>query len=319
MRGLATMMAEAALPKRETGVSEVLAANPLADGRGVRIAVLDTGCDLRAAGLQVTSDGKPKYLDFIDATGGGDVDTSRTAIPTAATKSEGGSAITLTGVSGRTLTLGSWAQDVESFKVGAVRLWTLLPSTVGARVRRERKTAFMQLQHKTVSATQQQLDDVKAGKVEEGAEASSKKPLTGAAKREAVKDLEVRLAQLKEMMDNYADEGPLMDCLLFKDSAAGGVWKAVVDVGASGDLTGLEPMAPYRFHQQVGDLGFGTALSFCVQVYDDGDRLCLVTDAGSHGTHVAGIIAAHFPGQPELDGVAPGAQILACKIGDGRL
>ena len=39
----------------------------------------------------------------------------------------------------------------------------------------------------------------------------------------------MRLAQLKEMMDNYADEGPLMDCLLFKDSAAGGVRKAVVE------------------------------------------------------------------------------------------
>ena len=78
-------------------------------------------------------------------------------------------------------------------------------------------------------------------------------------------------------------------------------------------------MAPYRHARQVGDLGFGTELSFCIQVYDEGDTLCIVTDAGSHGTHVAGIVAANFDDQPERNGVAPGAQILACKIGDGRL
>lgn len=59
---------------------------------------------------------------------------------------------------------------------------------------------------------------------------------------------------------------------------------------------------------QVGDLGWGTELSFCVQVYQDGDLLCIVTDAGSHGTHVAGIVAAHFDTEPSRSGVAPGAQ-----------
>eukprot|EP00966_Prymnesium_polylepis_P019213 442813-Prymnesium_polylepis.1 len=92
-----------------------------------------------------------------------------------------------------------------------------------------------------------------------------------------------------------------------------------IDIDGQGDVSSASPMAPYAHSQQVGELGFGSALSYCVQVYDGGDLLSVVTDAGSHGTHVAGIVAACFEGSPERNGVAPGAQILACKIGDGRL
>ena len=46
---------------------------------------------------------------------------------------------------------------------------------------------------------------------------------------------------------------------------------------------------------QVGDLGHASAVSFCVQIHDGGDLVAVVTDAGSHGTHVAGIAAVSEP------------------------
>ena len=83
-------------------------------------------------------------------------------------------------------------------------------------------------------------------------------------------------------MDGHLDSGPLVDVLLFKDASsassadpASSSWRAVLSVdGLPGDdaktvdLSGATPMAPYRVAQQTGDLGFGTALTYCVQVQD---------------------------------------------------
>jgi subtilisin family serine protease len=61
------------MPLASTGVPEFAAALPQADGRGVLIAILDSGIDPSVPGLQRTTDGTPKLLDARDFSGEGRV------------------------------------------------------------------------------------------------------------------------------------------------------------------------------------------------------------------------------------------------------
>lgn len=61
------------MPLAATGVTDFLRAHPTYDGRGVVIAILDSGVDARAPGLVVTSTGAPKVLDLRDFSGEGRV------------------------------------------------------------------------------------------------------------------------------------------------------------------------------------------------------------------------------------------------------
>mmetsp|Transcript_21421 Transcript_21421/g.48358 ORF Transcript_21421/g.48358 Transcript_21421/m.48358 type:complete len:1362 (-) Transcript_21421:42-4127(-) len=307
-RTLLNMKTSKAIPKEETGIYELFEQYPKADGRGVKIAILDTGCDLAARGLNsTTSDGvTPKYIDFIDCTGDGDINFGNKTVDIDFSTTK-----TLEGLSGRNLTLGAWAEGVDQVKLGAIRLFELLPGNVERRIKRERKDAFLTKHTALLSSTQATLDGLPTNESDK----DKKKAID-----DEKKELELLIDQLNSIAESYEDYGPLMDVVMFQQ---GGTWKAVIDLDANGDLTSATPMAPFAVNRDVGELRFGSAVTFCVQVYDEGKTLSIVTDAGSHGTHVAGITGCYFPSEEEdeddLNGVAPGAQILACKIGDGRL
>ncbi len=144
----------------------------------------------------------------------------------------------------------------------------------------------------------------------------SKPPATTDEAEEAA-DMEARVAQLAEVGKAYEDAGCVYDAVVWHD---GERWWAAVDVREDGDLRGFEPMTDYRVRRDWRTFNSRLDnLNFAVNIYDEGAVLSIVVDAGSHGTHVAGITAAFHKEQPELNGLAPGAQLVSLKIGDSRL
>ena len=112
---------------------------------------------MAAAGLQTTSEGLPKYLDFLDCTGDGDIDTSQ--IVSLLDKETNTTQTEITGKSGKTLQLGTWAQNLTEVRLGGIRLYDAVPRSVAARLQRERKAQFIQQHRPLLAATQWQLDD----------------------------------------------------------------------------------------------------------------------------------------------------------------
>ncbi|MBI5367675.1 MAG: S8 family serine peptidase, partial [Planctomycetes bacterium] len=72
------------LSRRAVGAERFTAEHPAWDGRGVLIAILDTGLDVAARGLAETSEGKPKILDVQDFSGEGDLKLEKAEVSTEA-------------------------------------------------------------------------------------------------------------------------------------------------------------------------------------------------------------------------------------------
>jgi tripeptidyl-peptidase-2 len=276
------------LPKEETLAQSFISKHPEYDGRGVVVAIFDTGVDPGAPGLSVTTDGKPKIIDIVDCSGSGDVDTS-----TVVEAVDG----VIKGLSGRKLRIGKWDNPSGKYHIGIKRAFEIQPRGLTPRIKKERKEKFDIKQRETVNVLQREIND------------ATKK------NSPSKKDLEARLEVLSGL--SFEDPGPIYDIVVFQDN--NGIWRAVVDTTEEGDLSKIKPLADYRLEHQYSTFSIQDMLNFSVNIYDEGNVCCICTDAGAHGTHVAGIVAANFPDQPELNGIAPGAQIMAVKIGDSRL
>ena len=284
------------LPKEETQALEFVQKYPHYDGRGVVVGIFDTGVDPKAVGLNYkTTTGLPKVIDIIDCSGSGDVVMSAEK----ALNADG----TLTGIGNRKIIINpDWKNPTGLYRVGLKRAYDLYPKSLKSRVQEERK-----------KRNDAKFRVIEANLVKELNEISSKKP---AVEEVVLEDIKTKLAQFKTYEKEYDDCGPLYDCVVFHD---GTIYQAVVDTSETGNMSKLECMTDYRVHLQCGQFTDIDALTYCVNIYDEGQVLSICTDAGAHGSHVAGIVAANHPDQPELNGIAPGAQIISFKIGDTRL
>jgi tripeptidyl-peptidase-2 len=340
----------------------------------VLVAIFDTGCDPGASGLQRTSDGKPKYVDFFDCSGSGDIDTSASVVTAGleATKSGADGGVQLVSpVTQRTLTVpASFVARNPSgrWQVGVKRAFDLYPSPLVERVRRERKKLFDERQRLLEQSLLERLaswdEDAKRAASESPAAASTdtagESSLAGSfppsftAKDKA--DLEARLAEVRAVGAKYDDVGPVFDILVWHDGSSStntdnktsgspsslaatpkspsettnkngegrerGWWVAVDSTG-TGDFTSARALTNYIHGGEYGVLDGVSLMNYTVNIYNSGQLVSLVTTVGSHGTHVAGIVAANESVPDGLgadhNGLAPGAQLLSLRIGDGRL
>ncbi|KAL3696139.1 hypothetical protein R1sor_010215 [Riccia sorocarpa] len=293
------------MPKKEVGADSFLKKFPLYDGRGVTIAIFDSGVDPAAAGLETTSDGKPKIIDVVDCTGSGDINTSTIA------KADADGYIT--GASGARLQINkSWKNPSGDWHVGCKFAFGLFTDTLVTRIKKERKKKWSEEQREAITEAMRQLTAFNA-----------KYPKVSDAKlKKEREDLQTKYDLLQKVSDSYEDKGPIIDAVVWHD---GDVWRAALDTQEMegdtelGKLIDFIPMTNYRIERKYGIFSRMDACTFVTNIYDDGNILSIVTDSSPHGTHVAGITAAHHPKEPLLNGVAPGAQLVSCKIGDSRL
>lgn len=313
-----------ALPKMEIQALELIDKYPQYDGRGVVIAIFDTGVDPGAHGLQITSDGKPKIVDIVDCTGSGDVDTSRIV-----RCDDQGLIISVLGKPLRPNP--EWKNPSGDWHIGGKAAFDLYPAPLRNRMKQERRRRFDEQHRIAVAKAREELSAFESSDKRKSPEAQKQK-----------EELEERVKLLEKAAEKYDDVGPWIDVVAWND---GDRWLVALDTSdiysyaaaaddddggnehenltpnpkALGRLADFTPLTNYRDCLQYGELSKEDACNFAVNVYDAGKTVSIVVDAGSHGTHVAGIAAAYHPEDPSLNGVAPGAQIVSCKIGDTRL
>ena len=121
------------LPKESTQALDWVSKNPEFDGRNVIVAVFDTGVDPGAAGLSITSDGKKKIIDVVDATGSGDISLSTEVV------AENG---VIVGLTKRTLKLGNFTNPSGKYRLGIKRAFDLFPKQLEERIKKERAEEF---------------------------------------------------------------------------------------------------------------------------------------------------------------------------------
>ncbi|KAH7538028.1 hypothetical protein FEM48_Zijuj03G0155900 [Ziziphus jujuba var. spinosa] len=321
------------MPKKEIGADRFVEAHPHYDGRGVLIAIFDSGVDPAADGLQVTSDGKPKILDVLDCTGSGDVDTSKVV------KADENGCIS--GASGTSLVVNSaWKNPSGEWHVGYKFVYELFTSDLASRLKKERKKKWDEKNQEEIAKAVKNLDEF--DQVGENAAFQFPELVTDnqilniqitctfhkhikvedADLKRVREDLQNRIDYLRKQADSYDDKGPIIDAVVWHD---GDVWRVALDTRSleddpnSGKLANFVPLTNFRTERKFGIFSKLDACTFVVNVYDEGNILSIVTDSSPHATHVAGIASAFHPKEPLLNGVAPGAQLISCKIGDSRL
>ncbi len=110
--------------------------------------------------------------------------------------------------------------------------------------------------------------------------------------------------------------------IVFKTKDKNGeYWVAFFDTNSNGDLSDEKPLRNYKVRYDTFKIPNENGLpnfTFAVNIFPKEKRLSLFYDDGAHGTHCAGIAAGNKIGGEDFYGVAPGAKIIALKLGNNN-
>jgi tripeptidyl-peptidase-2 len=275
------------LPIQDIGAAEFLADHPEYDGRGVIVAVFDTGVDMTIPGLGLTSQGLTKVIDVRDFTGQGDIELSKAEYADDG-RLECADGVLLEGLDALAL------QPMNEHKI-----WTGVFD-----------------ESRFLNSSLDDLDD-------DGNSSDRWGVVVFAADR----------AEVTRVLG--VDKGVEMRRLWGEDARAteDGIaateteWICVIDRDGDGHLDDevlLRDYATNFDHFTMQDASTRDArevLGIGLDLKGEGTpNLAFHHDDGGHGSHVAGIAAGFgVHGQEGLNGVAPGAWVISCKLGDNTL
>eukprot|EP00924_Labyrinthula_sp_SR-Ha-C_P011420 maker-scaffold_46-snap-gene-0.47-mRNA-1 protein AED:0.02 eAED:0.13 QI:33/1/0.5/1/1/1/2/0/1376 len=298
------------IPKSPTQSDIFLTENPNFDGRQVRVAVLDTGVDPGAAGLSVSTTGSAKIIDIRDCTGDADVALLKMVISTSSGEQSGEKEedfIFINGLREDRLKISKSVSDENPTKkwfLGEKNIFAVFPKPVRKRLaakHEERAKKYHELIKKEVE------------------------------KKLAVQPEDEKLKKQLELLKTeprFDSEGFVVTVVLYQD--INGVFKVLLDKQGDGDLTQFKPISSFKISQQFDKWDEVSQLNYCVNVETEdpaallsgnlsSSKVTLICDNSSHGTHVASILAGNHPENRDLNGIAPGAEVVSLRIGDGRL
>jgi tripeptidyl-peptidase II len=274
------------LPIEDIGARTFLAQNPTYDGRGVIVAVLDTGVDMTVPGLITLPDGSTKVIDARDFTGQGTIELG-------ATEPKDG--------------VLEVADGLHLEGLGALKVQPVADHLVWTGVLQESKF---------LNSSLQDLDD-------DGSDGDRFGIVVFAAERAWVREV---LGEGKgvALRRTWGPKAVQAEDAIARERYE---WIVVVDVDRDGHLDDETLLRDYATDLQSFNLkrrateGARDVLGISVDVSGESKpSLNLHHDDGGHGTHVAGIAAGYgVHGQQGLNGVAPGAWVISCKLGNNSL